>query len=86
MLSELLGVPVFTNASGLSRINLVQQGGEFAYLLLHDPEFRHVRPEHLIEAASASGSNIAQPKSLRDIWPVPTMSPSTSFPPRPEGG
>jgi len=27
----------------------VQQGAELAYLLLHDPEFRQVRKEHLIE-------------------------------------
>jgi len=29
---------------------LVQQGAELAYLLRHDPEFRRVRREHLIEA------------------------------------
>jgi phosphoserine phosphatase len=34
----------------MARINLVQQGGELAYLLLHDPEFRKVRREHLYEA------------------------------------
>ena len=28
----------------------MQQGGELAYLLLHDPEFRKVRKEHLYEA------------------------------------
>src|SRR5215475_5846196 len=33
----------------MAMINLVQQGGELAYLLLHDPEFRQVRKEHLIE-------------------------------------
>src|SRR2546425_6436227 len=33
----------------MARIHLVQQGGELAYLLLHDPEFRCVRKEHLIE-------------------------------------
>ena len=27
----------------------MQQGGELAYLLLHDPEYRRVRKEHLIE-------------------------------------
>jgi phosphoglycolate phosphatase-like HAD superfamily hydrolase len=36
-------------AAGMARINLVQQGGELAYLLLHDPEFRCVRKEHLVE-------------------------------------
>jgi len=28
----------------------VQQGGELAYLIRHDPEFRGVRREHLVEA------------------------------------
>src|SRR5262249_12856646 len=35
--------------AGLSDIHLVQQNGELAYLLLHDPEYRKVRKEHLIE-------------------------------------
>ena len=51
VLSELLGVQGFEHRiAGLSRIHLVQQGGELAYLLLHDPEYRCVRREHLIEA------------------------------------
>ncbi len=51
VLSELLGINGFRErVAGLSAINLVQQGGELAYLLLHDPEFRRVRKEHLIEA------------------------------------
>jgi phosphoserine phosphatase len=34
----------------MARLNLVQQGGELSYLLLHDPEFHdRVRPEHLRE-------------------------------------
>ncbi len=50
VLSELLGVPDFEErVRGMARINLVQQGGELAYLLLHDPEFRQVRKEHLAE-------------------------------------
>lgn len=50
VLSELLGVPGFEErVAGMARINLVQQGGELAYLLLHDPEFRRVRKEHLTE-------------------------------------
>ena len=36
--------------AGLARSNLVQQGGELAYLIRHDPDFRGVRREHLIEA------------------------------------
>jgi phosphoserine phosphatase len=34
----------------MAKLNLVQQGAELAYLLLHDPEFRsRVRKEHLYE-------------------------------------
>jgi 2-hydroxy-3-keto-5-methylthiopentenyl-1-phosphate phosphatase len=48
-LSELLGMTGFEQkVAGLARINLVQQGGELAYLLLHDPEYRRVRREHLV--------------------------------------
>jgi len=51
VLSELLGVSGFEErVAGLARSNLVQQGGELAYLIRHDPEFRGVRREHLIEA------------------------------------
>lgn len=50
-LSELLGVRHFEEkVAGLSASHLVQQGGELAYLIRHDPEFRGVRREHLIEA------------------------------------
>jgi HAD superfamily phosphoserine phosphatase-like hydrolase len=48
VLSKLLGVNGFSErVEGLSDSHLVQQGGELAYLLLHDPEFRRVRKEHL---------------------------------------
>ena len=51
VLSELLGIRGFhERVAGLARINLVQQGGKLAYLIRHDPEFRGVRVEHLIEA------------------------------------
>ena len=51
VLSESLGVSGFEErVAGLARSNLVQQGGELAYLIRHDPEFRGVRREHLIEA------------------------------------
>lgn len=51
VLAELLGVRDFEQkVAGLARCNLVQQGGELAYLIRHDPEFRGVRREHLIEA------------------------------------
>ncbi|HVT94710.1 MAG TPA: HAD family hydrolase [Bryobacteraceae bacterium] len=50
ILSEMLGIQNFEQrAAGLSKIHLVQSGGELAYLLLHDPEFRRVRREHLHE-------------------------------------
>ena len=50
VLSELIGVTGFMDRiRGLADIHLVQQGGELAYLLQHDPEFRCVRREHLRE-------------------------------------
>jgi 2-hydroxy-3-keto-5-methylthiopentenyl-1-phosphate phosphatase len=50
VLADIIGVKDFqARVDGLSAIHLVQQGGELAYLLLHDPEFRRVRREHLIE-------------------------------------
>jgi hypothetical protein len=51
VLSELLGISGFQErVAGLAHSNLVQQGGELAYLIRHDPEFRGVRVDHLIEA------------------------------------
>lgn len=54
VLAELLGIPAGEyerKTSGMTALNLVQQGGELAYLLLHDPEFRsRARREHLYEA------------------------------------
>ena len=53
VLAELVGIPVEAferKAAGMARLNLVQQGAELAYLLLHDPEFKgRVRKEHLYE-------------------------------------
>jgi HAD superfamily phosphoserine phosphatase-like hydrolase len=50
VLSDLLGIKGFQErVAGLAHINLVQQGGELAYLIRHDPEFRGVRHEHLVE-------------------------------------
>jgi len=50
VLSELIGFHGFHDkVAGLSQMNLVQQGAELSYLILHDPEFRRVRREHLIE-------------------------------------
>ena len=51
VLAELIGVQGFHDkVRGLAQINLVQQGAELSYLILHDPEFRRVRSNHLIEA------------------------------------
>ncbi len=50
VLSEAIGGAAFPEkVKGLARINLIQQGGELAYLLRHDPEYRAVRREHLLE-------------------------------------
>jgi HAD superfamily phosphoserine phosphatase-like hydrolase len=50
VLSELIGASDFhEKVQGLARSNLVQQGGELAYLIRHDPDFRGVRREHLEE-------------------------------------
>ena len=51
VLAEILGVRDFqAKVDGLADSNLVQQGGELAYLVRHDPEFRGVRRSHLVEA------------------------------------
>lgn len=51
VLAELIGVQGFHDkVRGLAQINLVQQGAELSYLILHDPEFRRVRKHHLVEA------------------------------------
>ncbi|MDX2266645.1 MAG: HAD family hydrolase [Bryobacter sp.] len=50
VLSELLGIQGFREKiAEVSRKNFIQQGGELTYLLLHDPEYKQVRREHLTE-------------------------------------
>jgi HAD superfamily phosphoserine phosphatase-like hydrolase len=50
VLSEMMGIQGFhERIAGLADIHLVQQGGELAYLLLHDPEYRRVRRQDLLE-------------------------------------
>jgi HAD superfamily phosphoserine phosphatase-like hydrolase len=62
VLSELLGISGFQDrVAGLARSNLVQQGGELAYLIRHDPEFRGVRLEHLVEAGRRVRLKLAIP-------------------------
>ena len=51
VLAEILGISNFQQkVAGLTRSNLLHQGAELAYLLRHDPEFRSVRRDHLVEA------------------------------------
>src|SRR6266511_2591319 len=64
VLSELLGISGFEErSSGLSHIQLVQQGAELSYLLLHDPEYRRVRREHLVEV----GKQISLKRNIRTL-------------------
>ena len=50
VLSESLGLVDFAEkVAGLSRLNLVQSGAELTYLLRHDPEFRRVRRDDLVD-------------------------------------
>lgn len=50
LLSESLGLIGFADkVAGLSRLNLVQSGAELTYLLRHDPEFRRVRRDDLVD-------------------------------------
>src|SRR4051812_16193912 len=50
VLSEMLGIRDFeAKVAGLSHLNLVQSGAELSYLIRHDPEFRRVRRDDLVE-------------------------------------
>jgi HAD superfamily phosphoserine phosphatase-like hydrolase len=67
VLSEMLGIAGFAEkTAGLSEIHLVQQGGELAYLLLHDPEYRRVRREDLVEV----GRQIRLKQNLELLAPL----------------
>lgn len=58
VLSEIVGIHDFSDkVDRLSKTHLVQQGGELAYLLLHDPDFRKVRREHLARQARECASS-----------------------------
>jgi 2-hydroxy-3-keto-5-methylthiopentenyl-1-phosphate phosphatase len=67
VLSESLGIPAETfeaKVAVLAGQNLVQQGGELSYLLLHDSAFRGgVRREHLVQA----GKGIRLKKNIRQL-------------------
>ncbi len=64
ILSEVIGASRFQEkVEGLARSNLVQQGGELAYLIRHDPAFRGVRREHLEE----TGRRVRLRHHIRDL-------------------
>jgi len=55
VLGELYGVTNFREkVAELAEENFVQQGAELAYLLVHDPDFKGIRREHLIEAGKGA--------------------------------
>lgn len=64
LLSEMLGIGGFEEkVAGLSRLNLVQEGAELSYLLRHDPEYRRVRRDDLIEV----GRRIRLKRHIREL-------------------
>ena len=70
VLSELVGIPTAEferKAQGMAKLNLVQQGAELAYLLLHDPEFKaRVRKEHLLEV----GKSIRLKENIEQLYKI----------------
>jgi HAD superfamily phosphoserine phosphatase-like hydrolase len=67
VLSELLGIPAQVFEAKIATLavqNLVQQGGELTYLLLHDRDYRDcVRKEYLHEA----GKEVRLKKNIRQL-------------------
>ena len=70
VLSELIGISVKEferKAKGMAKLNLVQQGAELSYLLLHDPEFRsRVRRDDLIKA----GKLIRLKSNIKQVYEI----------------
>ncbi|PYX31168.1 MAG: haloacid dehalogenase [Acidobacteria bacterium] len=70
VLSELVGISLEEferKAKGMAKLNLVQQGAELAYLLLHDPEFRtRVRKDHLYQA----GKRIRLKENIKQVYDI----------------
>src|SRR5215813_4700107 len=70
VLSELVGISLEEferKIKGMANLNLVQQGAELAYLLLHDPEFRaRVRKDHLYEA----GKRIRLKQNIKQVYDI----------------
>lgn len=67
VLSELVGIPARVFEAKIATLavqNLVQQGGELTYLLMHDAEYRaRVRKEHLVTA----GKEVRLKKNIRQL-------------------
>ena len=70
VLSEMVGIPTSEferKAQGMAKLNLVQQGAELAYLLLHDPEFNSkVRKQHLYEV----GKQIRLKENIKLLYEI----------------
>ena len=70
VLSELVGISVEEferKIKGMTKLNLVQQGAELSYLLLHDPEFRsRVRRDDLL----AVGKRIRLKENIEQIYEI----------------
>jgi len=70
VLSELLGISTEEferRIDGMAKLNLVQQGAELSYLLLHDPEFHtRVRKEHLYEV----GKRIRLKENIKQVYDI----------------
>ena len=70
VLAELVGICTSEferKAKGMAKLNLVQQGAELAYLLLHDPEFHSkVRREHLYEV----GKRIRLKENIAPLYEI----------------
>src|SRR5438045_7687085 len=68
--SEMVVIPTSEferRAQGMAKLNLVQQGAELAYLLLHDPEFNSkVRKEHLFEV----GKQIRLEENIKLLYQI----------------
>src|SRR5271165_4222569 len=70
VLSELLGIATAEfehKIKGMAKLNLVQQGAELSYLLLHDPEFRsRVRKDHLYDV----GKRIRLKENIKQVYEI----------------
>jgi phosphoserine phosphatase len=70
VLSDLVGISTEEferKIKGMAKLNLVQQGAELSYLLLHDPEFRsRIRRDILVEA----GKRIRLKKNIQQIYEI----------------